>query len=374
MKDKNSTTIDKHFSGVNDPRREGYGQRHLLRDIFVIAICAIICGANNWVEIALFGESKKEWFKTFLKLPNGIPSHDIFNRVFSKLNPKEFEARFISWVRGIAEITEGEIIAIDGKTVRRSHDKSDGKAAIHMVSAWANENKMVLGQVKVDDKSNEITAIPKLLNLLDIKGCIVTIDAMGCQRNIAKTILESDADYVLALKGNQGTLQEDILPYFKDAGTKDADYDYCDTIEKDHGRIEVRKCWVSSDTDWLNKKHDWPGLNSIGMIESTRIINNEKSVERRYYISSLEKNSEKFLHAIRSHWGIENSLHWVLDVSFKEDNSRVRKEHGAHNLTILRHIALNMLKKESSKKISINCKRLKAGWDKNYLSKILEVA
>jgi predicted transposase YbfD/YdcC len=369
-----SLRIVEYFKEIEDPRRPGYSQRHKFIDIITIAICAAISDADTWVEVSEYGKSKEDWFKTFLELPNGIPSHDVFTDVFGAINPESFEKAFLEWIKNIAELTHGEIIAIDGKTVRRSYDKEDNRAAIHMVSAWANTNKIVLGQIKTDDKSNEITAIPKLLDTLAIQDCIGTIDAMGCQKNIAAKIIENEADYVLALKGNQSSLQEEVIPYFDGKIQKKDGYDYYETIEKDHGRIETRKCLVTSDIDWILQKHPWSGLKSIGVIESTREIGDQISIERRYYISSLECNAKLFAESVRGHWGIENELHWSLDVSFKEDYSRVRKDFGAQNFNILRKIALNLIKKENSKKMSVICKRKKAAWNNDYLLKVLSVS
>ncbi|GAB6910182.1 putative H repeat-associated protein [Desulfosarcina cetonica] len=365
-------SIPKYFTNLTDPRR--YNRRHKLIDIITIAICAVICNADGFEHIAEFGQAKYDWFKRFLELPHGIPSTDTFERVFALIDPKEFKICFMHWVKAISQLTKGEVIAVDGKTLRRSHDKSNGKAAIHMVSAWACANGIVLGQVKTEEKSNEITAIPELLKMLEIKGCIVTIDAMGCQKRICETIIEKEADYVLSLKGNHGHLHDDVQAYFQDFKQnefKNAVFDYHETIDGEHGRIEIRKYWTSSDISWLQGKENWRNLETICMVERERQFVDRTENETSYYIGSLASNAEKYSNATRSHWGVENSLHWVLDVSFNEDGSRIRKGNAPDNFAVLRHIALNLIKKETSLKKSIKCKRLRAGWDDNYLSTIL---
>ena len=373
MQEKKAVAIVEHFKDIEDPRIER-GKLHNLIDIIAIAICAVICGADTWEDIELFGEAKHEWLKQFLELPNGIPSHDTFGRVFSIISPVEFQRSFLNWIKAISESIEREVVAIDGKTSRRSYDKSKGKGAIHMVSAWATANRVVLGQVKTEDKSNEITAIPELLDILALNGCIVTIDAMGCQKNISAKIIEKGADYVLALKGNQGTLHEDIKLFFQDAketSFKDIHHDFYETIDGDHGRIETRRYSIVSDIEWLEGKADWKEIKSIGMVESEREIGDKVTKETRYYISSLPSNAKLFGDAVRKHWGIENSLHWVLDVVFREDECRIRKGYAAENFAVLRHIALNLIREEKSIKRGAKGKRLKAGWDNDYLSKIL---
>lgn len=374
MKQNPVATITEYFSKLKDPRR--YNKRHLLHDIIVIAICAAICGADDWVAVEDFGKAKQSWFEKFLELPHGIPSHDTFGDVFKLLDPEQFRKCFVQWVQAVNEVSEGQVIPIDGKQLRRSHDKTLGENAIHMVSAWAEENHVVLGQIKVDNKSNEITAIPQLLDMLEISGCIVTIDAMGCQKKIAKKVVkEKEADYVLALKGNQSGLFEDVKSLFERA--QEMEFENCEyhkTEEKGHGRIEVRECWTLSVPECLadiRSLADWWGLRTVIMVKSKRVVNHKISEESRYYISSLSGNAKQALGAVRGHWGIENKVHWVLDIAFREDECRIRKGNGAQNFAILRHIALNLLKQEKTAKCGTKNKRLKAGWDENYLLNVL---
>jgi len=368
--------IADHFGDLEDPRVDRT-KRHELLDILIIAICAVICGADDWVAVESFGQAKEEWLRTFLALPHGIPSHDTFGRVFARLDPEAFQNCFRSWVAAVFERTESQVVGLDGKTVRGSHDQALGKGAIHMVSAWATANELVLGQLKVDDKSNEITALPALLQLLSLEGCIVTIDAMGCQTAIAQEILDQEADYVLALKENQGSLYQDVVLAFCDAletGFRDVAHDYCETSNTGHGRVELRRYWTLFEPEYIDyfaREGHWPGLASVGMVEAERWEGSEVSRERRYFISSLSGEACPFARAVREHWGVENGLHWVLDVSFREDNCRVRKGHGAENLTVLRHIAVNLLKQEKSAKLGIRNKRLNAAWDNQYLLAVL---
>jgi len=365
-------SIAKHFKGISDPRSNN--KRHKLIEIITIAICAVICNADSFAHIEEFGKAKCKWFKRFLELPHGIPSTDTFERVFARIDPDEFKTSFIKWIQAICELTKGEIVSIDGKTLRRSHDKSNGKSTIHMVSAWAGANGIVIGQRKTDEKSNEITAIPELLKALEIKGCIVTIDAMGCQKNIAEKIIDKGADYVLSLKGNQGNLHDDVDLFFQDHQEKDfknLSFDYNETVNGGHGKIEIRRYWTTSDIGWLQGRENWKNLETICMVERERHFNDRVEKETSYYIGSIENNAEKFGHAVRSHWGIENRLHWVLDVTFREDESRIRKDNAPENFAVLRHIALNMVKKETTIKKSIKAKRLRAGWDNDYLLKVL---
>ena len=354
MKNPESPTLTRHFENSTDPRKQN--KRHKLIDIMIISICAVICNANTFQHIHEFGKAKLNWLKTFLELPHGIPSADTFERVFARIDPDEFKRCFLNWIQDIHELTKGEIIAVDGKTLRRSHDKSSGKSAIHMVSAWASTNGIVLAQTKTDAKSNEITAIPELLKMLEIQGCIVTIDAMGCQTKIAETIIEKKADYIFSLKGNQGHLHQDIKTFFQDELSnqfRGISYDYHETIDSEHGKIEIRRYWTTSDIDWLAGKENWKGLRTISMAWRLRDFGDKIEEQTSYYIGSIESNAQKFGHATRSHWGVENSLHWVLDVSFREDESRIRKDHAPENFAVLRRIALNMIKKEKdTKKVS----------------------
>ena len=368
-------TLEQHFSDLTDPRVDRT-KRHTLRDILVIAICAVIAGADNWEDVEAFGKAKREWFQTFLELPNGIPSHDTFTRVFARLDPEQFQTCFLRWIVAVSERLGGQVIAIDGKVLRRSHERGIGQAAIDMVSAWATANRLVLGQVKVTEKSNEITAIPRLLEVLDISSCIVTIDAMGCQTDIAQMIVDHEADYVLALKDNQGQLHEDVQLLFNDL--ESSQYrayacEYVKTVDKGHGRLEIRECWTISDLEVLSHLRGferWPHLQTVSRIRAQRRIGDETSCEDRYHIATIT-GAQRVLRAVRAHWGIENELHWTLDIAFDEDRCRVRKDHGPENLALLRHLALNLLKHEKTCKRGMKGKRLLAGWNQDYLLKVL---
>lgn len=362
-----------YFVDLEDPRRFYGNKRHKLSDILVLTILAAISGAESWVDVEEFGINKEEWLKTFLKLPNGIASHDTIGRVFAMLEPEGFERCFLNWVKSLVKIEGNEVIAIDGKTLRRSY--CDDKNPIHLISAWATRSGLILGQLKTEEKSNEITAIPELLGMLDIGGCTVTIDAMGCQREIAEQIVQQEGNYVLALKRNQKMVYEDVALFFEDAfkeGFKGVAHDSYESIEKGHGRIETRRYWISDQIDWLQKEHVWPGLNSIGCVESIRENVKSKKVtkEIRYYLTSLQSEAICFADAVRRHWSIENSLHWSLDVTFNEDQCRVRKDHGAENFAVIRHIAINLVRLEKSKG-SLRVKRKRAGWNNTYLAKVL---
>jgi len=370
MTAKPTPSIIHHFSSIEDPRVNRQ-KRHQLQDIFFISICAMICGADNWVAIEEFGQAKEQWFTELLGLKNGIPSHDTFGAVYEAIDTDQFSACFSRWVADLANITEGEVIAIDGKCLRRSIDKTSKKAAIYMVSAWAQQNNLVLGQVKVDDKSNEITAIPKLLSRLDIAGAVITIDAMGCQKKIAKQIKRQGGDYVFSLKGNQGNLHDDVKTFFT-SSLSPAVASVC--YDGGHGRIETRTIRATADIAWLRERHGWSSLQSIIAVTAKREIGDNVTEETRYFISSLDADDPARLErVVRAHWAIENNLHWVLDIAFDEDGNRARKGHSAANLAVIRHIALNLIKAEKSSKVGVKIKRLKAGWDNDYLLRILGV-
>jgi len=376
MQEPVSAKISEHFSSLKDPRIQ-LKTRHKLIDIIIITICAVICGADDWIEVVDYAKAKHDWLKTFLELPHGIPSHDTFGRVFSLLRPEDFERCFISWIHAVFKITDGQTVAIDGKTLRRSHGRSSNKAPIHMVGAWAAQNGLTLGQVKTEDKSNEITAIPELLKLLELKGCIVTIDAMGCHKEIARQICDKEADYVLALKGNQGTLRKDIELFFEDAqqcNFKDIPHESYQTTDGGHGRVEVRRYVTVSDLDWLEDRAKWKNLNLIGMVHSERQVGDKITRETRYYISSLPNDVKRFAEAVRDHWTIENQLHWVLDIAFREDDNRVRDRNAASNLSILRRFALSLCKQEKTAKVGIKIKRKRAGWNNDYLLTLLKLS
>ena len=359
------------FRNLPDPR-SGNAIRHRLDEILTIAILAILCDCAKFTEMELFGEEREEWLRTFLTLEHGIPSHDTFGDVFAALCPEAVQTRFISWVETIREKISGDIIPIDGKTIRGSKDIANNRRAIHIISAWSAANGIVLGELAVDEKSNEITAIPDLLNLLKIKGCIITIDAMGTQTEIANTIIERGADYVLAVKENQPLLLEDIELYFS---TESSSCDNFKTTEKGHGRYETRECWSSMDIDWLYNKDKWRGITGIGKIRSTRQQVGSEKIEThdRYFIFSKTMSAEEVLGTVRAHWGVENSLHWVLDMDFREDESRMRLGNCATNMNVFRHLALNLIKSEKSTKASVNMKRKRCMLSHDYLLKVIGV-
>ena len=375
MKLKPKHSIAEHFNDIEDIRIER-GKKHKLIDIITISICAVVCGADGWIDIEMYGIARKKWLGKFLELPNGIPSHDTFARVFSQINPDEFNRSFLSWIKGISKITAGEIIAFDGKQSRNSGDEKNGQGVINTVSAWAASNRLVLGQKKVEGKSNEITALPELIKILDLVGCIVTIDAMGCQREIVKKIVEKDADYVIAVKKNQPSLYKQIEQLFKQAiktDGKDLNMSTFSSKEMNRGREEIRNYLMLTDVaEQMDPLQKWEKLTSIGMVESVRVVNGNTSVETRYFISSLWNDAKKLAEAIRSHWSIENSLHWVLDVAFKEDNSRIRKDNAPANFAVLRHIAVNIIGQNKSRRLSVRSKRFLASLDEEYSNELLE--
>ena len=379
-----SSSLVFHLSRVPDPRIDRMKDPDLV-DILVIAVCTLLCAGETFNDMEDFGKAKQDWFKTFLRLRNGIPSHDTFNRVFAAIDPKEFLECFLRWTQSVRQEVAKEVVALDGKALRRALNKD--QSAKNVVSAWAESNGLVLGQLKVADKSNEITAVPELLRVLELSGCIVTIDAMGCQKQIAREIIEADADYVLALKGNQETVHAEVKAFLDSAlaerqspravGAKlskeAAGLAQLETVEKDHGRLETRRYYQSDQLGWFADRSKWEGLRSVGMVESIREIEGKATCERRYYLSSLPLEVGTFARAVRSHWGVENKVHWVMDVCFGEDKSRARTGYAAENLASLRRLALNMLKKETTKKRGIRGKQLNASWDHPYLLRLLGI-
>ena len=358
----------KYFAELTDPRVER-NREHLLEEILLIAIAAVLSGAESWNDIEDYGRAKQGWLKTFLRLPGGIPSHDTFNRVFQALDPEELERGFAAWVREIAQLTAGAVVAIDGKTLRGT--RQTGKPIVHMVSAWAESNNLVLAQRKVDDQSNEITAIPKLLGALELSGTVVTIDAIGCQRTLVEQIVNRKADYVLAVKQNQAHLLADV----KDSFRMLAATALTEEVDCGHGRVERRRCAVLDDLTLLDESAAWASLHSLVRLEAERFHKATGAIERetRYYISSLAPDAARLNRIIRQHWGIENKLHWVLDVAFGEDHSRKRAGHAAQNFSLLNRIALNLLKQERESKRGIKGKRLNAAWNPDYLLKVLGI-
>jgi predicted transposase YbfD/YdcC len=367
-----TSSLEAYFGELPDPR-EGQNIQHPLLSLLSIAICAVICGADNWVDVEMFGQAKHAWLATFLDLPHGIPSHDTFGRVFRRIHPEAFERCFSEWTQALCNLTAGEVVALDGKQLRRSKDGVLGREGIRLVSAWASENALLLTQAPVEEGHNEIPTLLKLLGLLDVSEAVVTIDSIGCQTEIAAALTEQHADYVLAVKGNQATLAHDVQAAFEPT-TRDFAPQYAKTVNKGHGRVEIRECWVTDAPDVLTFIQDykaWSGLRSLVKITSERRLPTKTESQTRYFISSLPPDPAHLLQVVRAHWQIENALHWVLDIAFREDENRVRKDHAPRNLALLRRLALNLLKREASLKVGIKAKRLRAGWDAPYLLKVL---
>ena len=358
-----------HFSVLEDPRIERC-KKHKLLDILFLTVSAVLSGAQGWEDIEEFGHAKLLWLQRFVELANGVPRHDTIARVMARLEPGILQQCFFQWMNDVVEAVDGNVIAIDGKTVRGSFDKASRKNALHMVSAWSCASGVALGQVKTSEKSNEITAIPRLLELLELKKCIITIDALGCQKGIARDILNKKADYVLGVKKNQPALHADFVQYFEkhlllSENKTSSKIGIFETVDKAHGRVETRRCWQSTDLQWLPTTKEWEGLRSVLRVESTRCIGENTSKEVRYFISSLPLNPERALAAIRQHWFVENQLHWVLDVTFGEDRSRIRRGDAPENMAVLRRLALNICKKCANG--DSNPKKLKkAGWNDSF--------
>ena len=367
-------SLVQHFSVVEDPRCQGKID-HRLIDILVIAVCAVIACAESWDDIALYGRSKLAWLRTFLDLPNGIPSHDTFRRVFMLIDPDAFERGFAAWVGSLVDSFEREVIAIDGKTLRRSFDRSRERSPLHLVSAWASEQGLVLGQRRVHEASNEITAIPELLNQLALENSIVTLDAMGCQTAIAEQILARGADYLLVLKANHPLGYEAVVKHFDQACFRRGapQRAACDTFDEAHGRLVRRRVFASTEAASLEALSTWPNLHTVLAVESLRSTNGTPKVETeiRYFLSSCRDDPIVLGRAIRQHWAIENALHWVLDVTFREDDSRVRDQRAARNLAVLRRMAINLVGRDGSTKASVRARRKKAAWDNDYMLQLL---
>lgn len=364
------------FDDLPDPRIDRTKQ-HRLIDIVTIAICAVLSGADSFVEIATYGRAKEPWLRTFLALPHGIPSHDTFGRVFAALDPAAVEGRFLRWVQSALAPAAEQVIAVDGKTVRRSHDRDQGQGPLHLISAWATDTGVALGQLRVADHANEITALPALLDQVVVAGAVITVDAMGCQREVARTIVARQGDYVLALKGNQPALHAAVQLLFaeeRDTPHPATAFDRAETVDAGHGRIDRRRCWATDDPvvrGYLDAEGRWPGLRSVAMVAAERTTRTGTSQETRYYLSSLPADAERLNRIVRTHWRIENELHWVLDVVFDEDQSRVRRGYADQNLALVRRIALSLLKRDTTTKAGIKAKRLRAACDDDYLRSLI---
>jgi len=369
------TLFEQHFADLPDPR-VARTRLHALLDVLTIAICATIAGADGWEGMAAFGQAKESWFRRFLRLPNGTPCADTFRRLFARLEPEAFGRCFTAWMRALAGSTEGKLVALDGKTLRHSFDTATGTPALHAVNAWLAENRLVLAHVPVDDHSNEIPALPKLIGMLNLEGAVVSVDAMGCQVAVAEAVLAAGADYVMTCKGNQPSMRDDVAAFFEHAGRLPfafIPHTYDETDDAGHGRLERRRVWCADVVGRFPARERWPGLRSIALIERERTEGEETSVDRVYILTSLATDAAKLGALVRGHWGIENQVHWVLDVAFREDDCRIRDGHGPANVSLLRKLALNLLKRETSKKRSIALKRLQAGWNEEYLEKVLKV-
>lgn len=368
-------SLEDCFGDLPDPRVVGRCD-HLLIDIIMVAVCGVLCGAENWSEVEEFGRSKEGWLKQYLELPAGIPSHDTFGRVFRLLDAQAFQERFMRWVEGTFNVQRGQVIAVDGKTARGSRDSYRGQDALHLVSAFAHESGLLLGQRKVDEKSNEITAVPELLKALFIKGCVVTVDALNCQKDIAQTIIDGGGDYVFALKANHPQFHQEVVDWFdwaKAQDFRDIDYTFCETVDKGHGRLEIRQCYALTDPhafQALAYYDGWAGLQSIAMVYRERRLPDRTQAETAYFLSSLPAAAERILDATRAHWAVENTFHWTLDVTFAEDASRVRLDNAPENFAILRHVAFNLLKHHPSK-ASLKRKRFRAALDDSFLLELL---
>lgn len=368
-------SLEASFGDLPDPRVQGRCE-HKLVDIVLVAVCAVLCGAESWSEVEEFGEAKEGWLRQYLSLAAGIPSHDTFSRVFRLLDAGEFQRRFMRWVEQHFHVPRGGVIAVDGKTARGSSDRFSGQDALHLVSAWASEAGVLLGQRKVDSKSNEITAVPELLKLLFIKGCIVTFDALNCQKDIAQTVLEQQADYVFALKANHPQLHQDVMDWFdwaRERKFRDVTHDFHQTVNKGHGRVEIRRCWAIHDPlalECMGHYQGWVGLQTVVMVERERRIADQAERETVYYLSSLPPAAERILAATRAHWSVENAFHWTMDVVFGEDASRVRLDEAPENFAVIRHIAFNLLKRHPGKQ-SLKRKRFRAALDDTFLLELL---